>query len=303
MRKLTSLFIIGGSILAGSVMAAPAQATVQGTLQRGQTEYVEVKLEPGQYLFYIVATNAMTKDAPEASLAIYEPNGKLIRRSTVLPPALQTSQTNRGAVIEISRPQTVHFEIRMDNCKAPLCGFGVIPMKVSSSGVDAVTLRSRVLSKRPSYAASSSDASKTSKLQPPQLPRTTADPGQQSGDKQYVFQTNSHVDTGISVNPGDKIRVQASGQIRFGVFAGAGGPKGIIFSPDYNYFIDIPHGQLMGRVRQFGAQELDGWVPIGEGREFVARSQGVLEFAVNDNKPGDNAGRFRVEVTIDSGKE
>lgn len=120
--------------------------------------------------------------------------------------------------------------------------------------------------------------------------------------KQYVFQTNSHVDTGISVNPGDKIRVEASGRIRFGVFAGAGGPKGIIFSPEYNYFVDIPHGQLMGRVRQFGAQELDGWVPIGEGREFVARSQGVLEFAVNDNKPEDNAGRFRVEVTIDPAK-
>jgi len=116
--------------------------------------------------------------------------------------------------------------------------------------------------------------------------------------KQYVVNTNSHVNTGISVNAGDKIKVEASGRIRFGYFVGSGGPKGIFISPEYNYFVDIPHGQLMGRVRQFGAQELDGWFPIGEGREFVARSQGVLEFAVNDNRPGDNAGRFRIEVAI-----
>lgn len=117
--------------------------------------------------------------------------------------------------------------------------------------------------------------------------------------KNYAFQTNSHVNTGISVNPGDKIRVQAGGRIRFGFFAGSGGPKGILFNPEYNYFVDMPHGQLMGRIKQFGAQDLDGWFPIGEGRDFVVRSQGVLEFAVNDNKPGDNAGRFRIDVTID----
>jgi len=116
--------------------------------------------------------------------------------------------------------------------------------------------------------------------------------------RKYAVQTNSHINTGISVNPGDKIRVQASGRIRFGFVAGSGGPMGIIFNPDYNYFIDIPHGQLMGRIKQFGAPELDGWFPIGEGREFVVRSQGVLEFAVNDNNPRDNAGRFRIEVII-----
>lgn len=116
--------------------------------------------------------------------------------------------------------------------------------------------------------------------------------------KQYVFNTNSHVNTNISVNPGDEIKIQASGRIRFGFFAGLGGPRGILFNPNYNYFVNLLHGQLMGRIRQFGAQDLDGWFPIGEGAEFVAPSQGVLEFAVNDSQPGDNSGSFRIEVTI-----
>jgi len=127
-------------------------------------------------------------------------------------------------------------------------------------------------------------------------------PKQQIGvkePKQYVFQTNSHVNTGISVNPGDKISVRASGSIRFGFFAGSGGPEGILFNPDYNYFINVLHGQLMVRVRQFGMQDLDGWVAIGQGWDFVVKAPGVLEFAVNDNQPGDNRGRFQIEVTID----
>ena len=118
--------------------------------------------------------------------------------------------------------------------------------------------------------------------------------------KQYVFQTNSHIDTGVTVNPGDKLTIAASGRVRFGFFAGSGGPNGILFNPDYNYFLTMPHGQLMGRVRQFGAQDLDGWFAVGEGGVFVIKKQGVLEFAVNDNRSGDNSGNFRIEVTIES---
>jgi hypothetical protein len=48
--------------------------------------------------------------------------------------------------------------------------------------------------------------------------------------------------------------------------------------------------------------DLDGWLAIGEGREFTVKKTGTLEFAVNDNRPGDNAGAFRVEVTVNGGK-
>ncbi len=116
---------------------------------------------------------------------------------------------------------------------------------------------------------------------------------------QYAFNTNSHVNTDITVNTGDTITIQASGTIRFGFFAGSGDPRGILFNPAYNYFIGLPHGQLMARVRQFGMQDLDGWFPVGEGTEIVARSSGILKFAVNDNNPGDNAGSFRIEVAVD----
>uniref|UniRef100_A0A832H2C6 Uncharacterized protein n=1 Tax=Oscillatoriales cyanobacterium SpSt-402 TaxID=2282168 RepID=A0A832H2C6_9CYAN len=103
----------------------------------------------------------------------------------------------------------------------------------------------------------------------------------------------------MSVNPGDRIKIQASGRVRFGFVAGSGGPKGIAFNPDYNLFFHMAHGQLMTRIRQPGMRALDGWVPVGDGGEMIAKSQGVLEFAVNDSQPGDNVGNFRIEVTID----
>lgn len=122
-----------------------------------------------------------------------------------------------------------------------------------------------------------------------------------------VFQTNSYINTGIAVRPGDRIRIKASGTVQFGLFAGSGGPNGIIFNPVYNYFANVPHGRLMARFRQPGMQDLDGWFPIGEGwdkvREVKLPSPGILEFLVNDNQPGDNRGKFRIEVTIHSGKQ
>lgn len=121
-----------------------------------------------------------------------------------------------------------------------------------------------------------------------------------STSNQYTFNTNSHINTGVSVNPGDVVTIQASGTIRFGFFAGSGGPLGILFNPDYNYFFNLLHGQLMGRVKRFGAGEFDGWFPVGEGTEITVQNQGVLEFAVNDNQPGDNAGSFQIDVTIKS---
>ncbi len=119
-----------------------------------------------------------------------------------------------------------------------------------------------------------------------------------SNNNTYVFQTRSQINTELSVNSGDRISIRASGRIRFGFFAGSGGPRGILFNPRYNYIIDLPHGQLMGRVRTFGMSDIDGWFSVAEGRDIVVETPGVLEFAVNDNNPGDNAGAFRIEVAI-----
>lgn len=128
----------------------------------------------------------------------------------------------------------------------------------------------------------------------------TSTVGSSGNGSQYTFNTNSYIDTGIAVNRGDKLIIQAGGSIRFGLFAGSGGPTGISFNPIYNHFVDLPHGYLIGRVRQPGMQNLEGWFAVGEGTEIVAEGSGVLEFAVNDNNPDDNAGSFQVNVTIDA---
>jgi hypothetical protein len=144
-------------------------------------------------------------------------------------------------------------------------------------------------------------------IEPPQANASRATNGNSPtnasrGVNRYEFSTNSHVNTGISVNPGDVVSIRGSGTIRFGLFAGSGGPNGITFNPQYNYFVDIPHGQLIGRVKEFGMGDFAGWFSVAGGTEFVVQGQGVLEFAVNDNQPSDNAGSFLIEVTIESGQ-
>jgi len=258
-----------------------------------------VTLDPGQYLLYVVTTDAVTKAASEASLSIYETNGKLLKKSALLPAALQIRPRqgvvyDKGTAIEIRRRQTVHFWVQMDVCRR-LCGFGIIPVKVDSGRLSAVDLPARVLPKKPSYNPTVADR--------PQPEAQTGSPTNQpigaARQKTYVFQTNSYINTGMAVSPGDRINIQASGRVRLGFVAGSGGPRGIAFNPDYNLFLHMAHGQLMVRIRQPGMRALDGWMAIGEGGEMIAKSQGVLEFALNDSKPGDNAGNFRIEVTID----
>lgn len=231
MRKNVLRLFVGLSMLASSVVSMPAQAALQGTLQRGQTQSIEATLEPGIYLLYVTAIDAVTKAPVEASFTIYETNGKLLKKSVQLPSSLQMRPRqgvvlDKGAAIEIRRRQTLHFEVRMDVCRM-LCGFNVIPVRTESNRIEVVDLPTKVLPKKPSSKPTASTGSK-----PAETDRKSTN--QSRGDRQiYVFQTNSYVDTGMAVNPGDRINIQASGRVRFGVFAGSGGPKGIAFNPDY----------------------------------------------------------------------
>jgi hypothetical protein len=117
-----------------------------------------------------------------------------------------------------------------------------------------------------------------------------------------VFETNSFVNTNISLSRGDRVKIKASGIVSFGIIAGEGGPDGIRFYPSYNYFPSVPHGHLMVRYRQGGMRNSDGWASIGLGwdefREVKFSSPRTLEFLVNDNRPYDNFGKFRIEITI-----
>ena len=118
-------------------------------------------------------------------------------------------------------------------------------------------------------------------------------------NNEQVFGVNGPISTGISIRRGDTIRIKASGTVRFGFWlAGSGGPDGIPFNPAYNYFVDILHGSLLGRVRVPGPNTWEGWFYVGKGTEVTARTPGILEFDVNDNQPEDNVGKFCVEVTV-----
>ena len=114
----------------------------------------------------------------------------------------------------------------------------------------------------------------------------------------YEVGVNHHVDSAIKVTKGDKISIRASGEVTFGIMAGSGGPEGIDFLPSYNYFENLKHGCLIGRV---AASEDDPWSYIGASADFTADRSGELQFNVNDNDPDNNVGEFDVKITVCKG--
>ena len=112
----------------------------------------------------------------------------------------------------------------------------------------------------------------------------------------YVFGVNRFVNTRIVIQRGDKLTIRAAGLVSFGFLAGPGGPQGILFNPDYNYFPDLTHGCLIARVRNTGAE--DEWAYVGPGVSVISEVPGILELDVNDNDPDNNVGEFRVEVSL-----
>lgn len=137
-------------------------------------------------------------------------------------------------------------------------------------------------------------------LMPEINPRDTDRPDRDDAEESSasvskVVLVNSYVNTGIKVKCGDIVTIRASGTVRFGDFAGSGGPEGILFNTDYNYFPDLLHGCLIGRLSR---PSNDGWGYIGSGYTGTAEQMGVLELDVNDRDPANNRGAFRVEITV-----
>jgi hypothetical protein len=114
----------------------------------------------------------------------------------------------------------------------------------------------------------------------------------------YVFGLNSRLDTEVTVKPGDKLTISASGLVTLGVFAGQGGPEGIQFNPAYSIFPNSPHGCLIGRIRTSSDEAAGQWAYIGKGDVWTIKDAGTLELDLNDNDQGNNTGEFRVEITV-----
>jgi hypothetical protein len=106
------------------------------------------------------------------------------------------------------------------------------------------------------------------------------------GDRQWV-------DTGIDVQAGDNVAINASGQIRVARDGGLMTAAGI--DSGRTEGATIPNARVGGLVARFGNSPP---VFIGESRTFRAPRAGRLYLGVNDNFFDDNTGQFNVTVDV-----
>jgi len=110
--------------------------------------------------------------------------------------------------------------------------------------------------------------------------------------KVYGATISSKVMSSIMVNRGQKIKVASYGQVNFGMMAGTGGPDGVGGFQSYCVDPTLPHGAVM--VKTAGP-----WMLAGSQRSFVAPSDGVLQFAINDVDAANNQGYFDLVITVE----
>lgn len=118
--------------------------------------------------------------------------------------------------------------------------------------------------------------------------------GQMSGVAVRVDAQRAWTDTGLSVNAGDRVVFNASGQIAYGQGAGqTSDPNGNPAERRASYPVPtVPVGALLGRVGNSA--------PFAIGMQtqpLVMPASGRLMLGVNDNELGDNSGFYSVTVT------
>jgi uncharacterized caspase-like protein len=98
------------------------------------------------------------------------------------------------------------------------------------------------------------------------------------------------VNTGVEVQAGDRLELQASGQITLGDI-GIAGPEGIAGNEAFQVVSACPVGALLVRVAGGASHCARG--------QFINLTQtGALHLGLNDNRLRDNAGQFTVTVTV-----
>jgi len=121
----------------------------------------------------------------------------------------------------------------------------------------------------------------------------TGTSGTLTGTTVNVLANVAWTDTGITVNAGDKVMFQASGQINYGQGPGMTAPPDGGGDHRSNYpEPGAPVGALIGKVGNNGK-------PFGIGSQRQALgmpASGRLFLGVNDNERGDNSGAFTVVV-------
>lgn len=98
--------------------------------------------------------------------------------------------------------------------------------------------------------------------------------------------------THFKLEPGQKITLRASGQVKLGVFAGKSGPGGINGFQIYSEVKDLPHGALIGRF------EGGEWFLVGRGGTFSSPGRGSLRLIINDKDRLNNSGTYLVDYSL-----
>lgn len=98
--------------------------------------------------------------------------------------------------------------------------------------------------------------------------------------------------TTIYLNIGDKVYMEAGGEVTLGTFAGNGEPPGIDGYTSYNRIEGFKHGSLLFRVGN------KNWDSVNYEKIFTVSENGNLQFIINDNDPSNNNGYFWINIKI-----
>jgi hypothetical protein len=103
--------------------------------------------------------------------------------------------------------------------------------------------------------------------------------------------------TGIRVQRGQRIIIEASGEVELGNNRRSG-PDGVSISDSRKLIPNRPTGALIAVV----GDDNDDFVYIGGSGEFVSTHNGILFLSVNEGNLKDNNGAFAARVKVMSGK-
>lgn len=110
-----------------------------------------------------------------------------------------------------------------------------------------------------------------------------------------VAGTESWTDTGLDLVLGNKVTIEATGEV-FANPTVSGGPDGVPDRPEwakYNVVAEAPHVALVGKIGEDGAPFL-----VGAETSFVVKVDGRLFLGPNDKDVRNNRGEFVATITV-----
>ena len=116
------------------------------------------------------------------------------------------------------------------------------------------------------------------------------------GSQQTVYAYRDWQSTIYTLNPGDSVRIAATGSWMYSPEVGLHGPEGSRYhmAPESYPVPYAPGGILLGRIGENGQPFV-----VGRGTFDTAQENGKLYLRINDDRLGDNEGELAVEMEIE----